>query len=488
MKLNYLTLVLAMLMSLFSNVVSAQDFEVGGIYYNITSSTASLTVAVTFEGTSYDSFSNEYTGIVNIPETVSYDGKTYSVTSIGNTAFHGCSGLTSIVIPNSVTSIGGGAFYNCSGLTSITIPNSVTSIGYSTFSGCTGLTSVSIGNSVTSIGTSAFYGCSSLTSINIPNSVTTIGRDAFRGCFGLTKAEFASIENLCKIRFDVEDSNPLCYAHHLYINGEEIKDLVIPNSVTNIGDYTFYNCSGLTSINIPNSVTSIGSSAFKYCKLHDVFVNCITPPSMATNAFSEQVFTHARLYVPTYCWDTYAYDAAWYKFINIRETTTAKDQVSVQKAYTLMDVNAFTYSVYDPVNDCIGTIATSNGINEDNPNHCWQIVEQGKDHYLYNIGAKKFAKRVDNNIVLTDSPVPIEMKDGDKGLIIGEQSANQWALVHNERMSVNQSPITGISPIINTESPTTTCYDLSGRKLSQMQRGINIISMKDGRTKKVLVK
>ena len=117
----------------------AHDFEVKNadgktIYYNITSSTAPYTVAVTYQGTSYSEYKNEYTGYVTIPEKVTYNGKTYSVTSIGWSAFRACSGLTSITIPNSVTSIGNSAFSDCSGLTSITIPNSVTSIGDSAFS------------------------------------------------------------------------------------------------------------------------------------------------------------------------------------------------------------------------------------------------------------------------------------------------------------------------------------------------------------------
>ena len=108
-----------------------------------------------------------------------------SVTSIGNGAFLGCSGLTSITIPNSVTSIGDYAFLGCSGLISITIPNSVTSIGGNAFLGCKGLTSITIPNSVTSIGNGAFYECSGLTSITIPNSVTSIGDEAFYECTGL---------------------------------------------------------------------------------------------------------------------------------------------------------------------------------------------------------------------------------------------------------------------------------------------------------------
>ena len=122
----------------------AHDFEAKNsdgvtIYYNITSS-ADKTCEVTYAGDSYSSYSNEYTGSIVIPKTViyngTYDGTTYSVTGIGIYAFHGCTGLTSVTIPNSVTSIDYGAFYGCTGLTSITIPNSVTSIGIYAFSGC----------------------------------------------------------------------------------------------------------------------------------------------------------------------------------------------------------------------------------------------------------------------------------------------------------------------------------------------------------------
>ena len=195
-----------------------------------------------------------------------------SVTSIGDDAFRKCSGLTSVTIPNSVTSIGDDAFQYCSGLTSVTIPNSVTSIGNHAFDGCTSLTSVIIGNSVTSIGENAFEGCSGLTSVTIPNSVTSIGGNAFAHCSGLTSVHISDLTAWCKIYFFVAinnppESNPLKYAHHLYLNGTEITDLEIPNSVTSIGQYAFYGCSGLTTIKIPNTVAlgDIGDGAFHDC-------------------------------------------------------------------------------------------------------------------------------------------------------------------------------------------------------------------------------
>ena len=195
-----------------------------------------------------------------------------SVTSIGDYAFYSCYGLTSVTIPNSVTSIGSYAFYDCYGLASVTIGNSVTSIGDDAFYHCYGLTSVTIGNSVTSIGSYAFYDCYGLTSVTIGNSVTSIGDDAFKYCSRLTSVHISDIAAWCNIKFDGYKSNPLSYAHHLYLNGDEVKDLVIPNSVTSIGMYAFYSCSGLTSVIIPNSVTSIGSYAFYDCNLKNLII------------------------------------------------------------------------------------------------------------------------------------------------------------------------------------------------------------------------
>ncbi|MGM9802469.1 MAG: leucine-rich repeat domain-containing protein, partial [Candidatus Limisoma sp.] len=153
----------------------AYDFEVDGICYGKNSD--GKTVNLTVKEYNY----NSYSGSVVIPSKVTYSGTTYSVTSIGDLAFKGCSGLTSVTIPNSVTSIGVLAFMDCSGLTSVTIPSSVTSIGFRAFSGCSGLTSVTIPNSVTSIGVLAFMDCNGLTSVTIPNSVTSIGERAFYG-------------------------------------------------------------------------------------------------------------------------------------------------------------------------------------------------------------------------------------------------------------------------------------------------------------------
>ena len=308
-KLKSLLLVLAAM--LCSSPLFAHDFEVGGIYYNITSN-ADLTVAVTFKGDYYDSFTNEYSGTVTIPESVTYNEKTYSVTSIGYAAFYNCYHLTSITIPNSVTSIGNYAFESCTILTSITIPNSVTSIGNAAFYNCCSLTSVTIPNSVTSIGDAAFRYCTGLTSITIPNSVTSIGYRAFSECTKLTSITIPnSVTSIGNLAFDrtawynnqpdgVVYAGKVLYTYKgtmpentsiavkegtvsisLYAFAEcsNLTSITIPNSVTSIGDKAFSECTGLTSITIPNSVTSIGGAAFSVCS----GLTSITIPNSVTS-------------------------------------------------------------------------------------------------------------------------------------------------------------------------------------------------------------
>ena len=249
-----------LLLALFANmsVIYASNTQVGGIWYDFNSSTK--TASVTYRGSSYSSYEGEYSGSVVIPETVTYNGTTYSVTSIGKTAFDGCTSLTSVNIPNSVTSIGQSAFYGCSSLTSVTIPNSVTSIGGGAFYECSSLTSVTIPNSVTSIGDYAFSYCSSLTSVTIPNSVTSIRGRAFWNCSSLTSVTIG--ESVTSI----ED-----YAFYYC---SKLTSVTIPNSVTSIGDDAFSDCSSLTSVTIGESVTSIGDYAFEECSsLTSVTIN-----------------------------------------------------------------------------------------------------------------------------------------------------------------------------------------------------------------------
>lgn len=223
----FFTVLISMVEITYAHDIAVNNADGVTIYYEWRNNKTEL--AVSYRGSYSDSYSNEYTGNVVIPESVTYNGKTYSVTSIGSSAFEYCSSLTSITIPNSVTSIGSSAFYGCSRLTSVTIPYSVTSID-----------------------SYAFYNCSGLTSVNIP--VTDL-------------AAFCNNKIVTLINNKIGKPIRLIDAE-----GKEIKEFIIPNSVTSIGSSAFYNCSGLKSITIPNSVTYIGESAFYNTNLKSVTI------------------------------------------------------------------------------------------------------------------------------------------------------------------------------------------------------------------------
>ena len=273
-----------------------------------------------------------------------------SVTTIWNYAFYRCTGLTGVTIPNSVTNIGEGSFAYCTGLTNVTIPTGVTSIEANTFFGCSGLTRVTIPNSVTSIGVSPFYGCTGLTEINVdaansnyssmagvlfdkaqatlirfpggqggsftvPNSVNVIGDDAFSGCTGLTNVTvpnsvtniaanaFYYCNGLKEINVDAANSNYSSMAGVLFdkaqatliqFPGGKSGHFTIPNGVNAIGDYAFYECSGLTQLTIPNSVNTVEASSFSGCSgLTDVYFQG-NKPSVSPEAFSDD--SHATVY------------------------------------------------------------------------------------------------------------------------------------------------------------------------------------------------
>ena len=257
------------------------------------------------------------------------------MTSIGRSAFDGCSGLTSVTIPNSVTSIEVGAFRNCRGLTSVTIPNSLTSIGYEVFYGCSGLTSVTIPSSVTSIGEGAFYGCTGLTSLTISSSVTSIGKNAFASCSGLTSliipnsvtsigiAAFNNCRGLTSITVEngnsKYDSRDNCNAiietaSNTLIAG--CKNTTIPSNVTSIGVAAFYGCSGLTSVTIPSSVTSIERDAFSRCSgLRHVYCHAVNPPlAVSYSPFIDTPISSATLHVPAESLDAYKATSPWSEF------------------------------------------------------------------------------------------------------------------------------------------------------------------------------
>lgn len=345
------------------------------------------------------------TGNLVIPSSVTHEETTYPVTKIDGVAFGYCTGLTSVTIPNSVTSIKSSAFSDCTGLTSVTIPNSVTSIGSGAFSDCTNLTSL-VWNADSCIvqiqGNHGdiypiFEGCTNLANITIGNNVRTIGGGAFRDCTGLTTVNYmGTAEQWSSIDmrnndpnrwsyFDNRDNDPVKYSHNLYLNGVLLTDLVfpdtttvisrnfmydtalnsvtIPNSVTQIGELVFQECSGLTSVTLGSGVSSIGGAAFYNCTgLTEIHSLSPVAPQLETGTsyYSQHgVFEGVPSSIPIYipCGSSNSYYSRWSYFSNFIEeeaftftATSANDQQGTVQILTMPTCTSPQAVVYASAN------------------------------------------------------------------------------------------------------------------------------------------
>lgn len=427
-----------LLFSMIGINVSAYDIEVPNadgvmIYYNYINDGTEL--AVTAGELDSSGYSFEYQGAVVIPEEVAVNGNKLKVTSIERCAFFYSTEMTSVSIGNNVTMIGDCAFMGCDGLTSISIGNSVTTIGEGAFVRCHGLTSVAIPNSVVTIGESAFYDCKSLVFVSIGNSVTTIGDYAFGEC---RKLASANIPN-----------SVMTIGEGAFYDCFNLVSAIIPNSVTSIGERAFYNCEDIAFVSIGSSVTSIGNDAFLGCgiKIVELNSNVIVSQNYSDGASICNLFAHNN--VRAYILRDGVSSIGDYAFSGFADGT---QEITLDIGSNISYIGKSILDYHSCKLDLI----------------CRATVIPNTDEEAFN--------RV--NLSLSTLYVPEESMEA-------YQTTAPWSKFKNI-VPITSSGI--IEPTAMQQPTIVECYDLSGRRTSQLQRGVNIIKMSDGTTKKVVVK
>ena len=300
-----------------------------------------------------------------------------------------------------------------------------------------------------------------MTSVTIGNSVTRIGDNAFYGCKGLTEVNISDFSAWCKIEFENDYANPVYFAQHLLLNGEEIKDLVIPNDVEQIGSYAFLGCPELTYVTIGKNVLSIGENAFDGMELRTV-VSLNPEPPTGSGISSTYTYNHATLYVPEDSYWAYAYTKGWGEFVHMKEIAMTDETLASSKAYMIADAKGCNYTVYDAGKDELVNVEYTFALNEENEGACWTVMKEGGESYLYNIGAKKFAAmNEDGKLSLSNAPVNLDIATTESGLSI---NGNARMFVLNDKVDVDVTAINGITAD-GIDGADATVYNLQGMKM-----------------------
>ena len=511
MKRNYFVFCL---LALFGSLnMQAYDFEVGGIYYTVTdTASASAKVAVAPGEELYE-------GSVAIPATVTSEGKTYSVTAIGEKAFYFCKALSSVTIPESVTEIGPSAFRNCAALTTLALPAGVTTIGYSAFFGCSGLTSFTIPSGVTTIEPYTFFGCKRVPSFNLGN-ITKIGGSAFAGCAALTSvaipAGLGQIES------------------YTFQNCTGLTSVTIPAGITNVGDAAFQGCTGLASVTIPEGVQQIGRAAFEGCSaltaiaipstvkamVSSSFGGCVNLASISIADGNTVYSSNGNCIIETYeevkqketivhvklvsgCKSSVIPDGVTEIGTAAFQNCTGLTAIDIPATVTSVGPLAFyntgltsvtipesvnqidDYSFADCANLSSVTLpATTTKINSNAFSGCPAL----KDFYCY-------AEKVPTTLVGVFEATPVE----GATLHVPEAAVGAYTLAEPWSLFGTIVAISGnlVAPDRDAETAIASLqdagkiqqvYSLGGQQTSKLQRGLNIVRLSDGTTRKVLVK
>ncbi len=534
MKLSLLQLFFALL----PLAANADAVEIDGIFYNLNPKGKVAEVAIN---------PNKYEGVVEIPETVTYNDDVYNVTSIRFSAFSGCTGLTSVTIPNSVTSIGSNAFFGCFGLSSVTIPNSVTSIGNYAFAYCSNLTSIVIPNGTTEIEGGAFSFCTNLASVRLSESVSSIGLMTFEGCTVLNSI----VVDPQNPRYDSRDNSNAIIETKTNTLIEGCINTTIPATITSINKYAF-SSRGIKHITIPESIEKIGNNAFSGCnELREVvfsgvpkikeleeatFFGCISLQSFeipeGVISIGKECFSGCEnlksVYIPESV-ENIDYDA-FYAYFGVRDFYINSIESWCNYSFSLI----YDYNLYlngkllreltipshmSKIKDfmfgnCMSlrTVILNEGVvslGRDNFSYCENLssvvlpqsiisLDVGtfcwckllRDFYCYAENVPETIESTIYGIAFRDTPlekatlhVPASSVEAYKQTVPWSGFGNIVVLKDSDPKPTNVSRL-----IAGDNNNPLVFFTVDGRRSSKPQRGLNLVRMSNGTTKKVIVK